>query len=95
MGSVNLTKSAIVLGGSGCFLPFLLVFNLFFGWIFLGFLPWMAVQALLVLLFLFSAALTAKKLNSSSKHEDVIDVEAKVMDDGGNASAQDKIEEKH
>ena len=91
----NFTKSAIVLGGSGCFLPFLIFFNLFFGWIFLGFLPWIAVQALLVLLFLFSAALTAKKLNSPSKHKDAIDIEAKVMDDDGNGSIQDKIEEKH
>lgn len=78
----------MVVSGFGCMLPFLILFNLLFGWLFLSFTSWFIVEALLILLFMFSAVITARRMNSASRHDEAIDVQAHVLDD------KDKIEDK-
>ncbi|MCX5706639.1 MAG: hypothetical protein NTW13_03100 [Candidatus Omnitrophica bacterium] len=66
---------------SGCFLPFLIVFNLFFGWIFFKPLFWLASEAILILLFLFNSFLFKRRIASATKKRDnIIDVEGKIVD---------------
>lgn len=69
-------------------MPFLIVFNFFFGWIFFGFFHWLAIEFILVTLFILNSVWLTKKFVSSSganisrrKGRDVIDVEAEVVHD--------------
>lgn len=67
----------------GCLLPFLLIFNLFFGWIFFNIRTWLLVELILMaLLFLYGFILSRKifsKVNSPAQRDDAIDVEGKVL----------------
>jgi len=68
---------------SGCLLPLLIVLNLFFGRLFFSASHWLAIEGILVLLFLFNSYITARRVFSSSrkKRSNVIDVEGKVIKD--------------
>jgi len=72
-------------GCSGCLLPLLILFNLFFGWIFIhSFLLWLMIQTGLVLLFLFNSYLVIKHFSGSPANkgkESAIDVEAEVVEE--------------
>jgi len=74
-------KSFIFFSSSGCLLPLLLIFNLFFGWIFLKPKPWLIIEAILFLLFMLNIYVIKRKIFSSSikKYDDAIDVEGKVV----------------
>ena len=75
-------RSIILLGRMGCLLPFLIIFNLFFGWMFFGFLFWALIEIALILIFILVSLLTAKKIFRQEQQKDnVIDIEAEVMDD--------------
>ena len=51
-------------GSSGCLLPFLIVFNLFFGkLIFNSTRLWLAVEAILILIFLLKINIMARKIS--------------------------------
>ncbi len=67
----------------GCLLPFLIIFNLFFGWIFFNIRTWLLVELILMaLLFLYGFILSRKifsKVNSPAQRDDAIDVEGKVL----------------
>lgn len=64
----------------GCLLPFLILFNLFFGWLFFKPLIWLAVEGLLVFIFMLSSYITLRRMaRAPRKRGDVIDVEAKVV----------------
>jgi hypothetical protein len=76
-------KSFIMAGSAGCFLPLLIILNLFFGWLFLPPLYWFLVESVLIVLFLAnSAALTRTIFSDAGPHkrDGVIDVEGKVVD---------------
>lgn len=75
-------KSFVLFSSPGCLLPFLLVFNLFFGWIFFKPLQWLLVEGILILFFILNSWVVTKKIFSrSSRHKDkgAIDVEGKVI----------------
>ncbi len=76
-------RQFILLSQAGCLLPGLLLFNFVFGWLFLKPLIWIAVELVLLLLFMVNSVVTARKVMSvvSSKDDSVIDVEAQVVDD--------------
>jgi len=67
----------------GCLLPFLIIFNLFFGWIFFNIRTWLLIELILMaLLFLYGFILSRKifsKVNSPAQRDDAIDVEGKVL----------------
>ena len=67
---------------SGCFLPILAILNLLFGWIFLPRLYWIMSELLLIFLFFLNSYFMARKIISApfNKNE-VIDVEAEVIDE--------------
>ncbi|MDD3087866.1 MAG: hypothetical protein PHP89_04795 [Candidatus Omnitrophica bacterium] len=69
----------------GCFLPFLIIFNLFFGWLFLGFRLWLVVGLGLSLVFLIYSYLLSRKItsgiNKPAAKSNVIDVEGEVLPD--------------
>lgn len=74
--------SAIILTQAGCLLPFLIVFNFFFGWIFLGWRWWLISEGLLVLLFFLTSYIMLRKLTrQSGRSEGVIDVEGRIIDE--------------
>jgi len=51
------------IGSSGCFLPFLIIFNLFFGrFIFNSARLWLGIEAILILLFILSINIMARKI---------------------------------
>ncbi|MDD5592734.1 MAG: hypothetical protein PHV44_05530 [Candidatus Omnitrophica bacterium] len=78
----NRVKSFVFFGKSGCLLPSLIVFNLFFGRIFLKPMPWLISEAVLLLLFIISSyAITRKMASYSSRHDDAIDVKGEVLED--------------
>ncbi|MFA5157106.1 MAG: hypothetical protein WC532_06945 [Candidatus Omnitrophota bacterium] len=73
---------------SGCLLPFLIIFNLFFGWIFLKPLHWLLLEAVLVILFALSGFILIKRVTlrygrpgkrSGKGRGNVIDTEGKVI----------------
>lgn len=67
---------------SGCLLPFLILFNLLFGWIFFRPPAWLLIEAALILLFLFYSFIAAKKVFSGPpKRRSAIDVEGEVVDE--------------
>lgn len=81
-------------GSTGCFLPLLMILNLFFGWLFLSPPHWFLIEGALIVLFLASSAAMARKIFSRTephKREGVIDVEGKVVD---NAGSKDKFPER-
>jgi len=76
------TRSIVLLSQSGCLLPFLILSNLFFGWIIYGFIGWLVVGGILILLFWLNAYILARHISrQTSKRENVIDVEGEVIED--------------
>jgi len=64
----------------GCFLPSLIIFNLFFGWIFLSPLHWFGLGAILILLLALNTLLLFRKVPvKHSSNRNIIDVESKVI----------------
>jgi|GEM_PF-712587 len=76
--------SFVLLNQTGCFLPFLIILNLFFGWMFFKPLAWLIIEAALVVLFLLTSWFFVKKISSgmevSPKRKGSIDIEAQVLD---------------
>ena len=74
----------ILLGRMGCLLPLLIIFNLFFGWMFFGFLLWALIEIVLIIIFILVSLLTARRIFRQEQQKDkdnVIDIEAEVLDD--------------
>ena len=75
-------KSFVFFGRSGCLLPLLIILNLFFGMLFLRPLYWLILEIILVLFFIINGYILTKKIFSANpKRENVIDVEAEVVED--------------
>jgi hypothetical protein len=75
-------KSFVFFSGSGCLVPALIIFNLLFGWIFLTPRQWLITEGVLVLFFVINGFIATRKISSVyPRHEDVIEVEGKVVDD--------------
>lgn len=67
---------------TGCLLPFLIVFNLFFGWMFFRPLPWLLIEVVLVLLFILNVRMMIRKIfSSTAEHGNVIDTEGEVVEE--------------
>lgn len=73
-------KSVTVISQSGCFLPLLIALNLFFGWVFFKPLIWVGIGLILILLFLLNSIIINRRIKSSFKRKDFIDVEGKILD---------------
>jgi uncharacterized membrane protein len=70
-----------LIGCAGCLLPFLIVVNLLFGWIFLSLGAWLSLELLLVLLLLFNFLVSFRRLKASrDSRNKAVDVEAEVID---------------
>jgi hypothetical protein len=77
-------RSLTLISYTGCLLPFLIIFNLFFGWLFFRPLQWLLIELILVCIFVVNSWVMTKKIFSAvSKTNDkgVIDVEGEVVDD--------------
>jgi len=75
-------RSLVFFSGSGCMLPFLITFNLLFGWIFLKPKPWLITETILLLLFIINGYMTMRKISSgSAKRDGAIDVKGEVVED--------------
>jgi uncharacterized membrane protein len=74
-------KSFVVINQLGCLLPFLLIFNLFFGWLFFRPIVWLLIGLILILLFILNSLFITKKVSTTSYKKDVVDVEAEVLKD--------------
>ena len=69
---------------SGCLLPFLIVFNLFFGkLIFSSTRLWLTIEAVLVLVFILKVNIFLRKLTqpSNKSRGNVIDISGQVVDE--------------
>ncbi|MDD2679639.1 MAG: hypothetical protein PHO03_02390 [Candidatus Omnitrophica bacterium] len=68
---------------SGCLLPLLIVLNLFFGQFFFKASQWLAIEGILVALFLLNSYIVTRRFKSSQRNnpKNVIDVEGKVVED--------------
>ena len=67
-------------------MPFLIGFNLIFGWLFLPPLAWLSLEGILILLFVLNSYIMVKKISSFSsspgrRDSEVIDVEAQVEEE--------------
>lgn len=71
----------MVIAFSGCLLPFLIVANLLFGKLFFKTGAWLAIEGILLLLFIINSYIGLRHIHSSgrSKRKNVIDVEGKVV----------------
>jgi len=66
---------------SGCLLPFLIIFNLLFGKLFFKTSLWLAIEGILLLLFLINSYLGLRRIHASANHNrrrEAIDVEGEV-----------------
>ncbi|MFH0763244.1 MAG: hypothetical protein V1925_05085 [Candidatus Omnitrophota bacterium] len=74
---------------SGCLLPFLIVFNLIFGWLIFPAPAWFLLGGILILLFAINSYILVKKAasfsSSSRRGNDAIDVEAQEEEGPGPA----------
>ncbi len=72
-------------GSSGCLLPFLIIFNLFFGkLIFHSTRLWLGVEAVLVLIFVLKINIFLRKISQSFNNKPrgkVIDISGQVVDE--------------
>jgi len=68
---------------NGCLLPLLIVLNLFFGQFFFKTNQWLAIEGILILLFLFNSYIVTRRVKSAQRNnpQNVIDVEGKVVED--------------
>ena len=75
-------KSLFFVSQTGCILPFLILFNLAFGWMFFKWQAWLLVGGILILLFILNARFMMRKIFSSSLERDnVIDIEGQVVEE--------------
>ncbi len=76
-------KSFVFFSRTGCLLPLLIAFNFFFGWIFLRPLQWLMLEAVLILSFVVTSYIVARKIfrSTSGKSNGVIDVKGEVVED--------------
>ena len=67
----------------GCFLPFLIIFNFFFGWIFFGFKAWIIIEIILVAIFIIYSYILSRKIisgvNNGARRKGAIDVDSEVI----------------
>jgi uncharacterized membrane protein len=79
----NSIKSFVLFSKTGCLLPILIIFNLFFGLLFLSPLVWVFIQVTLILLFLINGYIITRKIGSvsSGKRKDAIDVKAEIVEE--------------
>ncbi len=71
-----------VLYSSGCLLPFLVIFNLIFGRLFFNTRHWLAIEGILILLFMAYSYISVRRVTNGVKRKDnVIDVEGEVIKD--------------
>lgn len=69
-----------VFSKAGCILPFLLITNLFFGWIFLKPYHWLLVGIILFGLFILQSKFYYNKfVNSYKVKREIIDIEAENL----------------
>ncbi len=69
---------------TGCLLPILMLFNLFFGWMFFKPLVWLGIEGALALLFILNSYFLKKRISSfSPRRGKVVDVEAEIVEDRG------------
>ena len=82
MTRVNIqNKSFAVISHAGCLLPLLIMLNLAFGWAFFKFIHWLLIELALIFLFVLNSVIFVKKLFSAAAgSSEVIDVEAKVVE---------------
>lgn len=73
----------IWMGSSGCLLPLLIIFNLFFGrMIFNSTRLWLGIEAVLILLFIVKINTMTAKIRGQMRTPDrVIDVEGQVIEE--------------
>jgi len=66
---------------SGCLLPLLIVLNLFFGRLFFKTSAWLAIEGVLILLFLLNSYISFRRIFRPGRKRQggVIDVEGKVL----------------
>ena len=63
-------------------MPLLIFLNFFFGWIFFKPLMWLAIEGILITIFLLNSYILAKRISKfSSKRAGAIDVEAEIVED--------------
>lgn len=69
------------IASGGCLLPLLIILNLFFGKLFFTSGQWLAIEGILVLLFLLNSYISLRRLSSpdSKRRRGAIDVEGKVV----------------
>ncbi|MFC1675318.1 hypothetical protein ACFL1K_05495 [Candidatus Omnitrophota bacterium] len=83
-------RSFTFLSRTGCFLPFLIFFNLFFGWMFLRPAHWLLLEGLLILFFLINSyIITRKVVSTASRYDNTIDTEGEVVDERKNGQVKD------
>jgi len=84
-------KSVVFFSRTGCLLPLLIFLNLFLGWIVFKPLPWLFIEAVLILIFMINSFILARKIASSfSKRNNVIDAEGEVIEDKAQPGHLDK-----
>jgi len=84
------------IGSSGCFLPFLIIFNLFFGrFIFNSIRLWLGIEAILILMFILSINIMRRKIirqfgqqargfasdGKSQRYGKVVDIQGQVVEE--------------
>ncbi len=79
-------KSVFFISQTGCLLPVLILFNLFFGWLFFPPFFWLSLEGILILLFFINSYILIRRVSSmaskaSPKRSGVIDVEGEIMED--------------
>lgn len=78
----NSIKSFVFFSRTGCLLPLLIILNLLSGWIFLRPIYWLLTEVILILLFIVNSYIISRKIiSTSSRRNDIIDVEGKVVED--------------
>lgn len=67
---------------AGCLLPLLIIFNLFFGRVFLKTPVWLGAEIFLILLLLVNSHFLARRVSGmSARMRDVIDVEGEIVEE--------------
>jgi hypothetical protein len=77
----------MVIRSNGCLLPLLIILNLFFGRIFFSLKLWLAIEGVLIALFIINSYIFTRQFFSVAKpvRKNVVDVQGEVVEERGNA----------
>lgn len=79
-------RSVFFISQTGCLLPIIILFNLFFGWMFFPARAWLFIEGILIILFFINSFIFLRRVSNMAsganpQRDGVIDVEGEIVEE--------------